>query len=95
MLARGRDHSLRRRRGLGGLLDGGGRCDKAGGQKGKRIVGLGSVRGRGFWGRPGVSMGLGLGCRRRLVIGGLGIVDVGVDVGAVVDVDAGADGMAV
>ena len=85
MLARGRDHNLRRRRGLAGLLDGGGRCDKAEGQKGKRIVGLGSVRERGFWGRPEVSMGLGLGCRRRLGIGGLVLAGVGVDV----------DGMAV
>jgi hypothetical protein len=95
MLARGRDHNLRRRRGLGGLLGGGGICDKAGGQKGRRIAGLGSARGRGFSGRPGVSMGLGLGCRRCLGRGGLGIVGVGVHVAAAVDVDAGADGMAV
>lgn len=95
MPVRGRDHSLRRRRGLGGLLGGGGRCDRDGVRKGRRIVELGSARGRGFWGRPGVSMGHGLECRRRLGRGGLGIVDVGVDVGAGADVDAGAGGMAV
>lgn len=89
MPVRGRDHSLRRRRELGGLLGGGGRCDRDEARRGRRIVGLGSARGRGFWERPGVSMGLGLGCRRRLGRGGLGIVGVGVDVGAGAGVDAG------
>lgn len=93
MPVRGRDHSLRRRRVLGGLLGGDGRCGRGGARRGRRIVALGSARGRGFWGRPGVSMGLGLGRRRRLGRGGLGIVGVGVDVGAGVDVDAA--GMAV
>lgn len=95
MPVRGRDHSLRRRRGLGGLLGGGGRCDRDGARKGGQIVGLGSARGRGFWERPEVSMDLGLGCRRRLGRGELVIVGVGVDVSAGADVDAGAGGMAV
>lgn len=93
MPVRGKDRSLRRRQGLGGLLGGGDRCGRGGARRGRRIVGLGSATGRGFWGRPGVSMGLDLGCRRRLGRGGLGIVGVGVDMGVGVDVDAG--GMAV
>lgn len=72
-------------------MGGGGRYDRDEARKGRRIVGLGSAMGPGFWGRPGVSMGLGSGCRRHLGRGGLGIV--GVDFG--VDVDAGAGGMAV
>lgn len=95
MPVRGRDHSLRRRRELGGLLGGGGRCGRGGARRERQIVGLGSARGRGFWERPGVSMGLGLGCRRRLGRGELVIVGVGVDVGAGAGVDTGAGGMAV
>lgn len=95
MPVRGRDHNLRRRRGLGGLLGGGGRYDRDGAQKGRRIVELGSAMGRGFLGRPGVSMGLGSGCRRRLGRGGLGIVGVGFGVDVDVDAGAGAGGMAV
>ena len=89
MRARGRDRSLHRRRGLDELLGGGGRCGRGAGRREKRIVELGSVRGRGFLGRPGVSMRLGLGCRRHLGRGGSGIVGVGVDV------EAGAGGMGV
>lgn len=91
MPVRGIDHSQRRRRGLGGLLGGGGRCGRGGAQRGRQIVGLGTARGREFLGRPGVSMGLGLGCRRCLGRGELVIVIVG----AGVDVDAGAGGMVV
>jgi hypothetical protein len=79
---RGTDHSLRRRPGLGGLLGAGGRCDRGGGQRERLIAELRNGGVRGFWGRPGVNMGLGLVCRTRSGRGGLRIVDVDVDVDA-------------
>lgn len=87
MLVHCRDHSLRRRLGLGGLLDDGDRCDRGVGLRLMWWMWRGMGLGRGFLVRLGVNMGLG---ELRIYLG-RGMIVRGGTVVVVDEADAGAD----